>query len=90
MCFTIGLFSVLDALLDATMETALESLPLSDEVKAALLTRTGSAGQVLAAVIDYQEHTRIGRLPAGITPENVADAYVGAVEWAEESYRSML
>src|SRR5690554_7061498 len=37
MYFTAGLFSVLDALLDAPMVEVLERLPLSDELEQALL-----------------------------------------------------
>src|SRR5215203_1708957 len=39
--FTIGLFSVADALMDVPMEEVLESLPFSDEIRAALLRREG-------------------------------------------------
>ena len=37
----IGLFSVLDALFDIPMEKVLESLPISNEIAVALLTKKG-------------------------------------------------
>ena len=52
--FTIGLFSVADALLDAPMEEVLESLPFSDEIRAALLRREGPKGDLLTAVLAYE------------------------------------
>ena len=39
--FTIGLFSVADALLDRPMAEVLDSLPFTDEIQAALLRREG-------------------------------------------------
>ena len=52
--FTIGLFSVADALLDAPMAEVLDSLPFTDEIQAALLRREGPKGELLAAVIAYE------------------------------------
>jgi EAL and modified HD-GYP domain-containing signal transduction protein len=52
--FTIGLFSVADALLDAPMDEVLDSLPFTDEIKAALLRREGAKGELLAAVTAYE------------------------------------
>ena len=53
--YTVGLFSVLDALLDVSMETALEALPLSAEVHDAVAHRTGIMGETLAGVIAYEQ-----------------------------------
>ena len=52
--FTIGLFSVADALLDAPMADVLESLPFTEEIQAALLRREGPKGELLAAVAAYE------------------------------------
>ena len=52
--FTIGLFSVADGLMGAPMEEVLESLPFSDEIRAALLRHEGPKGELLAAVIAYE------------------------------------
>ena len=52
--FTIGLFSVADALLDAPMEEVLDSLPFTEEIQAALLRREGPKGELLAAVTAYE------------------------------------
>lgn len=90
MYFTIGLLSVLDALLDAPMAAVLEPLPLGEEVKTALLERSGRAGEVLAAVVAFQEDAGLAPAPDCLTPAAIAQAYVSAVEWAEQSYRSML
>ena len=52
--FTIGLFSVADALLDVPMAEVLDSLPFTDEIQAALLRHEGPKGELLAAVAAYE------------------------------------
>lgn len=52
--FTVGLFSVLDALLDVPMDEVLELLSLEPAVSDALRTRCGVEGAALAAVIAYE------------------------------------
>ena len=52
--FTIGLFSVADALLDMPMAEVLDTLPFTDEIQAALLRREGPKGELLAAVAAYE------------------------------------
>src|SRR5205085_6431633 len=49
-----GLMSVLDALLDCPMEQAVSELPLADDIKAALIHRTGPIGQALRCAIAYE------------------------------------
>ncbi len=52
--FTVGMLSVLEALLDCVMEEALEQLPLVDEIQDALLRGEGAAGEALACVLAYE------------------------------------
>ena len=54
MFFTVGLLSVLDALLDCPMEEALGELPLADEIRKALLRSEGAAGDALGCVLAYE------------------------------------
>jgi EAL and modified HD-GYP domain-containing signal transduction protein len=88
--FTIGLFSVSDALLGAPMEEVLESLPFSDEIRAALLRREGPKGDLLSAVMAYErgEFPSAPAVPA--TPGvSLAGAYRAALEWADEAGRAV-
>jgi EAL and modified HD-GYP domain-containing signal transduction protein len=86
--FTIGLFSVADALLDAPMAEVLESLPFSDEIQAALLRREGPKGELLGAVTAY-ERGEFPTLPVqGATP-SLAGAYRAALEWADQAGRAI-
>ena len=86
--FTIGLFSVADALLDAPMAEVLESLPFSEEIQAALLRREGPKGELLAAVIAY-ERGEFPTLPVQGTAPSLAGAYRAALEWADEAGRAI-
>lgn len=83
-CFTVGLFSVLDALMDTTIETALSQLPLADTIKAALLRRDGQMGRILEAALAYEAGAWEDiRLP-GIPPDELTQAYLDAVVWADQ------
>jgi EAL and modified HD-GYP domain-containing signal transduction protein len=80
--FTIGLFSVADALLDAPMAEVLDSLPFTDEIQAALLRREGPKGELLAAVTAYER----GEFPSLPSPGvSLASAYRAALEWVDET-----
>jgi EAL and modified HD-GYP domain-containing signal transduction protein len=84
--FTIGLFSVADALLDAPMSEVLDSLPFTDEIQAALLRREGQKGELLAAVTAYER----GEFPTLQAPDagvSLAGAYRAALEWADDAGR---
>ena len=85
--FTIGLFSVADGLLGAPMEEVLESLPFSDEIRAALLRREGPKGELLSSVVAYErgEFPSVGAAP-GVS---LAGAYRAALEWADDAHRAV-
>ena len=66
------------------MEKALEQIPLSDEIKNALLHRKGAKGRMLAAVIAYEKGDWTALKQMHIAPEKIAKAYLDAVAWGEE------
>jgi EAL and modified HD-GYP domain-containing signal transduction protein len=84
--FTIGLFSVADALLDAPMADVLEPLPFTDEIKSALLHHDGPKGELLSAVLAY-ERGEFPELPA--SEITLASAYRAALDWADEASRAV-
>ena len=53
--FTAGLFSLMDVMLDLSMETLLREVPLPEDVLAALRTRSGSLGALLVLAEDYEK-----------------------------------
>jgi EAL and modified HD-GYP domain-containing signal transduction protein len=81
--FTVGLFSVADALLDASMEQVLETLPFSDEIAGALLRLEGPLGRLLGTVLRYEQ----GHFPEDADPTELAEAYLAALRWADDAGR---
>ncbi len=89
MFFTVGLFSTLDALLDAPMSSLLESLPLAVEVKSALLERAGTAGRALEAVIHY-ERGEWEAAAGQLEPERLTQAYLESLDWADSLFNEVM
>ena len=81
--FTVGMFSALDAFLDCSMQEALTQLPLSDEIRAALLHHDGQLGGVLEQVLSYEtgDWDALDRLRADTAP--LSRAYWHALEFGE-------
>ena len=52
--FTLGLFSFIDAVMDDSMETLMRKLPLSDEIKNALISGDGVLGDYLKLASGYE------------------------------------
>ena len=81
--FVIGLFSILDALLDMPLEEVLETLPLTEEMSMALTSNTGKMGEVLRN-IKYYEQGDWDRLMSIIDHAAYQKAYLQAIKWASE------
>ncbi|GAP65233.1 putative signal transduction protein [Mizugakiibacter sediminis] len=86
MAFTVGLFSLLDALMNAPMETLFDKLPLPEEVRAAVQRGEGPLAPLLdeALACERAEWDRLAE--GGAHAERLAHAYLSAVEWAEQVY----
>lgn len=83
-CFTVGLFSILDALMDTTMEEALANLPLANNIKAALLNHEGEMGRILQCVLAYEE-CRWDDIDFPDYPaDTLTEIYVTAIDWADK------
>ena len=86
--FTVGLFSVADALLDMPLAEVLDALPFDEALTAALLEHAGPEGRLLKAVVDY-EHGRFEDAAGNQDVTGLSDAYYDAVEWATETILSL-
>lgn len=86
--FTVGLFSVIDAFLDAPLERILEQLPFSEEIVAALLRHEGEPGTALAAAVAY-EAGQFDRAEQLLPDVPVRDLYLAAVRFADDSRSSL-
>jgi EAL and modified HD-GYP domain-containing signal transduction protein len=85
--FTLGLLSVLDALMDTQMARALRPLPLDEMMVGALTLRTGAQGRVLecALAAERGEHCRGVPVDGG----EIAELYRQCMEWGTESAREL-
>ncbi|HKO93000.1 MAG TPA: HDOD domain-containing protein [Polyangiaceae bacterium] len=79
--FMVGLFSLLDAMLDQPLETVLEGLPLSASLRSALLDQSGFEGEILSAVLDHER----GLMPETLPPDtgDLFECWQKAVTWAD-------
>jgi len=82
--FTVGLLSILDAIMDIPMQEILESLPLTDDINAALLTHAGAIGNTLECVIAYENGEWNTVEQSGISPITLRDSYLASISWASE------
>jgi len=85
--FLTGILSLVSALLGVPLAEALKALPLPEEVRIALLDRTGNLGEMLR-LVEMVEQTDVvsiagmrARLPF-LDAAAVNKAYVDAIEWA--------
>ncbi|HSQ83584.1 MAG TPA: hypothetical protein VLM43_02570, partial [Desulfobacterales bacterium] len=85
--FLMGLFSLIDAMLDNNMEDIMQSLPLSKNIKQALLEKKGSLADYLKLVSSY-ESANWETFSSIISNINVDEKkfpefYQEAVSWAD-------
>jgi EAL and modified HD-GYP domain-containing signal transduction protein len=87
--FTVGLFSVLDALLDHPMAQALELLPLAEEVHNGILDHAGLMGSALHCVLAYERSDWNEVVCRNLNHEEIRDAYLNSVEWTRSMMRDL-
>ncbi len=90
LCFTVGLLSVLDALLDMEMENVLEMLSMSEEVNSSLVSHEGTPGKILAMVLHYESSEWDEVLHSELPREVIMDAYLQSIAWATETCRILI
>ena len=85
--FMLGLFSLLDAMLDNSMHSLLSKLPLTDDVNDALIRRNGPLFPFLQLVESYESGNwsdfESARKSCGIPGENIIQYYIDALGWAD-------
>jgi hypothetical protein len=82
--FAAGLFSTLNALMDTEMSVIAGKLPLSDELKSALLDHQGPAGEALKMVLNYEEGAWSDLSTEVVSKKELVSTYLDAIHWAKE------
>ena len=93
MAFLTGMMSLMDAILDESMESVMKKLPLSNEIKMALLKDEGLLATYLNLVKCYEQAN--WSAANEITKElnlgdKVPDAYHEALGWVNEQMQLMV
>jgi EAL and modified HD-GYP domain-containing signal transduction protein len=85
--FTLGIFSSIDAILDDTMENIMAKLPLSANIKNALLNNTGELSFCLEIAKSYErgDWGRFSELTKDhkINQEKLPQSFLEAITWAD-------
>jgi len=88
--FLTGMFSLLDSLLDQSLETVISSIPIDDAIKQALLEHGGQLGHILKLTIAYEsadwETVSQTRKLLSIDHTGLALCYKQSIEWTEELF----
>lgn len=83
--FLTGLFSILDIILDCSMEEALSMVRVSGKIRAALLEHIGSLAEVLHFIVKYEsaEWQEVSRqlVLKNIEIPDVSHAWVSSLQW---------
>jgi EAL and modified HD-GYP domain-containing signal transduction protein len=85
--FLMGLFSLIDAMLDKEMENIMNTLPLSKNIKLALLEEKGELADYLKLVSSYESadwkkfSSMISKI--NINEDDIPEFYQDAVSWAD-------
>lgn len=86
--FLVGLFSHMDSLTGRPMDAVLKGMKISDEVKGALLDRSGATGDLLSAVEAYEEadwdKAEEGILAVGLETDGLSERFLEALTWASD------
>jgi EAL and modified HD-GYP domain-containing signal transduction protein len=84
--FTLGLFSVIDALMDAPIEEVLKSIPFPPEMRNALVCRQGEMGRLLDCVVALEagDFDRAETLLPGADQH-----YLEALSWTTEAAKQL-
>lgn len=83
--FTVGLFSVADALADAPMQLVIEQLPFRYDIVDALLYGSGKLGDLLGGVIAYQRGDFDAASELIACHPDSEQVYREAITWADHS-----
>lgn len=83
--FLTGLFSILDIILDCSMEEALSMVRVSGKIRTALLEHTGSLAEVLHFIVKYEsaEWQEVSRqlVLKNVEIPDVSHAWVSSLQW---------
>lgn len=82
--FTVGLFSLMDAIMKTSMVDLVETLPFTSEIKSALTDEVGPRGEAVRCARRLEQGRAENCTFPGVTASQVAWLHLGAVQWADQ------
>jgi len=86
--FLVGLFSLVDAMLDKTMASLMKQMPLSENIKNVLISRTGPYAAILEAVEYYErgesEWCLASLQKTGVSKKDLGTMYLESLKFGEQ------
>ena len=82
--FTVGLFSVIDAIMDKPMQEVLDQLPLNDDICTALIEQHGRMGEALHCAIAYERGEWDEVEYQNISDQKIRDVYLKSLSWCRD------
>lgn len=83
--FTAGLFSMLEPIMQVPIEEVLEKLPITDELRAALIEGEGAMGEAILCAQSYEECRWDDAHFLHLDVNDIIDIYTESVNWANET-----
>lgn len=83
--FLVGLLSALDVLLGRPLEELLRELPISEDVRAALLRQEGDMGAALNCALAQERGEWGGVNYGGLPAARIYETWLAALTWAQET-----
>lgn len=82
----LGLFSLIDAIMDDSMGALMQKLPLSDAIKKALISGEGILGDYLKLATGYEradwKNAALTASKLGMREEGLPKCFIEALSWA--------
>jgi len=86
--FLAGMLSLIDAMLDADLTDVINSLPLSDAIKTALIQREGSLARCLSICEQFErgnwQEMEASCVAIGVDYHTLLSDYANAMQWSED------
>ncbi len=79
--FTAGLFSTLDQVAGAPLDELIESLPLAESLRSALLEHEGMIGAALACVLAYEQFGWVNVQFGDLDADHIRSLFVDSIRW---------
>ncbi len=85
--FTLGLFSLIDAIMDDSMENLMSQIPLSSSIKDVLISKDGELGHFLVLIESYEkgDWEQMQKIidNIGILEDDLPRHYMESLSWAD-------